>query len=940
MIALLRRLLLWTATCLAGAAHAAAPAGPSMAFFYGPQIPWESLGAFDLVVVEPDHVPQQGWAHRLNPGTEVAAYIAVGEVHPSRPYYAKIPVAWRNGANRDWGSIVIDQTANGWQEFYVREVVEPLWQRGFRAFFLDTLDSFYIAAKTPDAQKLQFTAQAALIKAIKRAHPDAKLIFNRGFEMLPEVHGLVHAVVAESLFQGWDAGRQAYRDVPANDHQWLLAQLLKCRDDYRLPVVSIDYVDPLNRDLARTTAKRIEALGITPWVSNPELNMLGIGRVEVLPRTVLAIHDEPGNVSVFSSHEIHRVGTLPLNYLGLDPQYAYYDSPELKRLSTEVLAGRFAGIVLWFNRGKFPETPALLQLLSNALKQQVPVVMLGDFPSDAVLDRFGMDSGEGAPEKARYTVEKLSPHVGFEIDPKPLTAGLVPISVRPGTGDVWLRFRSDGDVVIDAIAITRWGGYAAERYWKLELPNDKGERWAVNPIEFFRAALKIPPHWPVPDVTTENGRRLLLTHIDGDAFPSRAEIPGTPLGSEVMRTDFIERYRIPTTVSVVQGEVGATGLFKAVSPEMESIAKKIFALPHVEIATHTFSHPFYWADAELGIHREGRVVGLKIPGYTYDVDAEISGSARYIDTRLAPPGKRTRMVLWSGDTQPLETPVRKAYEAGMLNMNSGNTWISKAEPTLTVVGPLGMLKGDWYQVYAPHQNENNYTNLWTGPFYGYERVIETFDMTDVPLRLKPINIYYHTYIATKRAGINSLHKVYQYAMAQPHHATFSTEYAQRVLDWRRATVARSSQGLELRAGGGALRQWRIERTAFDALDWQASSRLVGFEHHQSVTYLHASSPIAVVSHTQWGALASTQLAGPVLKSANARLTEWTERDGVVTVRFKGHEPVIASFATNGCAVESVMGFSKGSARVGADGLLNLEGATGGESAQAVFRCPR
>jgi polysaccharide biosynthesis protein PelA len=932
--------VLWLAALMAGAAQAASPAGPSMAFFYGPHIPWESLGAFDLVVVEPDHVPQQGWAHRLNPGTEVAAYIAIGEVHPSRPYYPKIPAAWRNGANRDWGSIVIDQTADGWQEFYLREVIEPLWRRGFRAFFLDTLDSFYIAAKTQEAQKQQFTAQAALIKAIKRAHPEAKLIFNRGFEMLPDVHALVHAVVAESLFQGWDAGKQGYREVPTADHQWLLAQLVKCRDEYRLPVVSIDYVDPLNRELARATARRIEALGITPWVSNPELNMLGIGRVEVLPRTVLAIHDEPGNVSVFSSHEIHRVGTMPLNYLGLDTHYAYYDSQDLKRLSTEVLVGRFAGIVLWFNKGTFPETPALLQLLSNALKQQVPVVILGDFPSDVVLNQFGLDAGELGREKARYTVEKLSPHVGFEIDPKPLTAGLIPISLRPGMGDVWLRFRAEGGVVVDAVAITRWGGYAAERYWKQELPQDKGERWAVNPVEFFRAALKLAPHWPVPDVTTENGRRLLLTHIDGDAFPSRAEIPGTPLASEVMKTEFIERYRIPTTVSVVQGEVGATGLFKAVSPEMESIAKKIFALPHVEIATHTFSHPFYWADVELGIAKEGRVVGLKIPGYTYDVDAEIAGSARYIDSRLAPTGKRTRMVLWSGDTQPLETPVRKAYEAGLLNMNSGNTWITKAEPTLTLVGPVGLLKGDWYQVYAPHQNENVYTNLWTGPFYGFERVIETFDMTDTPLRLKPVNIYYHTYIATKRAGINSLHKVYQYALAQPHHATFSTEYAQRVLDWRRATVARSSTGLELRTGGDVLRQWRIQRSAFDDMDWRASSGLAGFEHHQSVTYLHALSPVAILSHTQWGANAPTSPVGPVLRHANAKLSHWQERDGVVTVRFKGHEPVMASFSMDGCSLASATGFKPSSGQVGANGLLNLEGATGGESAQAVFRCSR
>jgi hypothetical protein len=294
----------------------------------------------------------------------------------------------------------------------------------------------------------------------------------------------------------------------------------------------------------------------------------------------------------------------------------------------------------------------------------------------------------------------------------------------------------------------------------VELPQDNGERWAVNPVAFFRAALRSDRgDGPVPDVSTESGRRLLLVHMDGDGFASQAELPGTPLASEVMLKEFLERYRWPSTVSIIEGEVGARGLYAALTPLMEKTARQIFALPHVEMASHTYSHPFFWADAELGRAREGRAMGLRIPGYQYNAAREISGARDYINT-LAPPGKQTRVVLWSGDTQPLETPVRLAYQAGLLNMNSGNTWISKAEPSLTLVGPLGMMKGDWFQVYAPMQNENVYTNNWTGPFYGFERVIETFEMTDTPRRLKPVNIYYHTYIASKRASIASLHKVY------------------------------------------------------------------------------------------------------------------------------------------------------------------------------------
>jgi uncharacterized protein (TIGR01370 family) len=885
------------------AAHAVpVRAVTSFSFYYGPDIPWEALGAFDVAVVEPGHVGANGWAHRLNPDTLVAAYISVGEVHPTRPYFAQLRPEWRLGENTAWGSVVVDQAAPGWNAFYLAQVIKPLWDRGFRAFFLDTLDSFNLVAKTPEAQQRQAAGLASLIREIKRAYPDAKLIFNRGFEVLPQVHTLAWAVAAESLYRGWDAGRQEYREVQPADRDWLLAQLRRCRDEYKLPVIAIDYVPPTQRDLARDTARQIKALGFIPWVANPALDMLGVGQVELLPRQVLAIHDESGHDANLASHEIHRVGTMPLNYLGLDARYVYVNAAEMAQLSQQVLAGRYAGVVTWFNRGTFQETAPLMKLLDNARTQGVPVVFVGELPGDAAMDAFGKDIGPTVRITTPLTLDKRSPHVGFEIEPKPNVTSFTPSTLRPGMGEVWLRVHSQANGDADVIAITPWGGFAADRYWKMDLPQDNGERWAVNPIEFFRAALKRRGDVPVPDVTTETGRRLLLVHVDGDGFPSRAELPGTPLASEVMLKEFLERYRWPSTVSIIEGEVGARGLYAALTPLMEKTARQIFALPHVEMASHTYSHPFFWADAELGRAREGRAMGLRIPGYQYNAAREISGARDYINT-LAPPGKQTRVVLWSGDTQPLETPVRLAYQAGLLNMNSGNTWISKAEPSLTLVGPLGMMKGDWFQVYAPMQNENVYTNNWTGPFYGFERVIETFEMTDTPRRLKPVNIYYHTYIASKRASIASLHKVYGWAEAQLRqqqlHPVHASEYIERTLDWRRATVARTDAGLELR-GGRQLRQWRVD--AGSALPvFSAANGIAGHHRHASGDYLHATKSIAL------HAVAVRAEAGFYLESANAKLVSWDTAGGTQQLRFDGHLPLHASFVAPRCELQPAPG---------------------------------
>ena len=925
MRALVRRLILLLAGVFMSGHGAAVNATPAFAFYYGTDIPWESLGAFDVAVVEPGNVGPQGWSHRLNPATEVAAYISVGEVHPTRPYFSKLRPEWKLGANTAWGSVVVDQAAPGWSEFYLAEVMAPLWARGFRTFFLDTMDSFNLVATTPEARTRQAAGLAALVREIKRAYPQSRLVFNRGFEILPDVHTLAWAVAAESLFEGYDAGKSEYRAVPPADREWLLAQLRRCKDEWKLPVIAIDYVPITQRDKARETAQRIRALGFIPWVATPALDSLGVGQVEVLPRQVLAIHDEPGNESEVTVHEMHRVGTLPLNYLGLDVRLVHHASPELTAIAAAPLAGRYAGVVIWFNRGSFARSPAVLAAMNAARAQQVPMVIVGEPPPADVMASLGVDEGATVARPGPLRVEKLSPHVGFEIEPRAPAEGFTPSKVRPGQGDVWLRVHSASHGSDDAIFITPWGGYAGERYFKVELPQDNGERWVVDPVAFFRAALRIDPARPVPDVSTESGRRLLLIHIDGDGFASQAEIPGTPLVADVMANEFLRRYTWPTTVSLIEGETSPQGLYPKLSPQLEATARRIFALPHVEPATHTWSHPFFWADAELGVTRPGRVVSLKLPGYRYDARREIDGSRNYVDSLAG--GKKTRLVLWSGDTQPLSGTVAMAYGVGLLNLNGGYTTISRAEPSLTRVGPLGVMKGGAFQVYAPMQNENVYTNNWSGPYYGFERVIETFEMTDLPLRTKPVNLYYHTYIASKRASIASLHKVYGWIQKQAErgllHPVHAADYAERVLDWRRATVARGPDGsLELR-GGKFLREWRVDQAQVSG-----GPGFAGAATHGAATYLHAPGP--TVSYARQAGAP----AGFYMESANARLVEWSAQAGERRVRLAGYEPLSARFNAAGCSLQPTAGI-RATQR---GNWLEIEGNARGETT-LIFRCP-
>ena len=185
-------------------------------------------------------------------------------------------------------------------------------------------------------------------------------------------------------------------------------------------------------------------------------------------------------------------------------------------------------------------------------------------------------------------------------------------------------------------------------------------------------------------------------------------------------------------------------------------------------------------------------------------------------------------------------------------------------PTLTAVAPLGIPRDGHFQVYAPNQNENVYTNLWTGPFYGYERVIETFEMTETPLRLKPIDIYYHTYSASKPASLKALKKVYDWALSQPVLPLPASDYIRKVLDFNTLAIAREGDGWRI-AGGDAVRTLRIpQRMGYP--DITRSRNVLGWWDEGKVRYVHlGGAPTSLL------VLADTLPSRPWIARANGRI---------------------------------------------------------------------
>lgn len=493
--------------------------------------------------------------------------------------------------------------------------------------------------------------------------------------------------------------------------------------------------------------------------------------------------------------------------------------------------------------------------------------------------------------------------MGFETGILPSKKAFVSLTAK--NSEVWLRLEDKQGLTQDAAAITPWGGYVLAPYAFRFFPYDQ-QAWIVSPFAFFRQSLRLQ-EFPQPDVTTENGKRLMIAHIDGDGFISGAEFLGGTFAGKDLKDLILDKYQIPTTVSIIQGELSPSGMVTDKNRKYIEAARSIFELPWVEIASHTYSHPYRWQDLEkekvgdnlnmqlrdyynvnyeqlAEIEGADNVEKLKLPRYHFDPKKEIQGSVSFIDRVLAPKGKKTKVLLWSGDCNPGGAVVKETYDAGLYNMNFGDTILYYDKKSLTNISPLGIEKDGYYQVYAPNQNENVYTNYWTGPYYGFERVIETFELTDKPYRYKPIDVYYHFYSVTKKSAYIALQRVYDWALSQNVMNIYASEYAQKVLDWRKTTITSKSGGWLIRENG-SVREVRIEQS-MGYPNFKESRNIIGYADINAQRYIHLGPAIE-----SFLVLQESPPTEPYLVEANASVTKSEYIDGEMHLRFKGHLPI-------------------------------------------------
>ncbi len=853
--------------------------------YYGENISYPMVGIHDYIIVQPSHINTDSYGFKVYK-EKLYAYVSVGEIDRGINEYKHVKKEWILAQNRAWSSDVLDLKNSEYINFLFEKMIEPQRKRGFRNFFFDTLDSYQLASKTKEDLLLNKKALISFINEFHKRYPESKLVINRGFEVIDAVHNSVDAVLFESYFQGVGGKKLAYKAVSDGDREWLDYYLTKIKN-YHLDIISVDYLDL--KDMPKEGAAlvtKLERENFIPYVANRELNSYGLSSKNAIKREVFTLIDEHRLDRTLL--EAHQYGGTVLEYMGY-VQKLHDINNGLPKMSE---MRHYAGVIIWLQ--DFIKKPKkLVKWVNNLQTIGVKVIFANNFgfaPSSSLLKPLGI--------KVRTTTEiiKKIKHkdemMGYEID---VPLAISSLQIESKGAKPLLVYENKNTTTSTPAAITKWGGYAIGSSFMVSM--NKDNIWTINPFMFFKEALGLK-ELVVPDVTTENGRRLLFTHIDGDGMMNRVEGDFGYYSGDVILNKILKVYKIPHSVSVIGSEISDKGLYPKISPELRKIAKDMYALENVEPATHTFTHPFFWdkiVDDNLN-----EAYRLKPKNYTFSLEKEINGELKNINENFAPKHK-AKAVFWSGDCAPRKNALSLIAKSNVLNINGGDTIITATTPWLSGVAPLGLQRGVYTQVYTGAQNENVFTNDWLGPYWGFKRVVQTFKLTNSPRRFKPIDIYYHLYSGSKEASLRALEYVFDWAIAQDVMPIFTSEYIPKVMDYYIVSMTNENDKW-LFDGMQDLNTLRIEKEGV-GIDLNNSLSVVGIKHFEKHTYisLDGSSHYLIDLSDKINYKKSAYLV-----SANAKLINYENSNSIKHFKFSGYVDLELVFnVPSNCNVNSL-----------------------------------
>ncbi len=845
----------------------------SAILYYGKDLSYNMVGIHDYIIVQPKNTnPNTHGFHLYN--DKIYAYLSIGEIEKNAHGYSHIKKEWIATQNKTWKSAVLDIRNKQYRKFIFKYQIKPLLQEGFHNFFFDTLDSYHLYTKTPQERKEAQDALAAFINEFHKRYPQAKLIVNRGFGIIDQIHNSITAVLFESYYKGLKGVKLNYTDVSNKDRKWLDTQLEKIRN-YKIDIIAVDYLPFERFDQAPKLIQKLQKKGFIPYISTKELNLYGRSSKNALKREILTIIDEHKLDRTLL--EAHQHGDMVLQYLGYKQHFLDISSQKLP--TPKQIQNRYAGVIIWL-QSILKNPIKFTKWLKTLHKHNIKIVFINNFATLTKKDALkflGIQLIHKTLLRKKILVQDSI--VGYEIPPSIENTSLQ-ILLKDQKARPLLSYENiDGSISTNA-AITSWGGYIIGNAYMINVNHDN--LWVTNPFAFFQQALRLET-LPVPDPTTQNGDRLFFTHVDGDGMLNKVEGEKDKISGEQLYDEILTKYHIPHSISVIGCEISPKyPLYPQYVQRAREAARKIFSLQNVEPASHTFTHTFFWG--KIKNDNLDEKYRLKPKGYHFSLKNELLEPLLDIQHNLLPKNstKKAQTIFWSGDCAPRLNALNFIYTHHLLNINGGDTTITNTQPWLSLIAPFGLQRGEYYQIYTGEQNENIYTHNWLGPYWGFKRVLETYELTNRPNRYKPIDVYYHIYSASKEASLKALKYVFDHVLEQKNiFPIYTSEYIPKVQDMYDVSIANKGSTW-LITGMKDLKTLRLDGKKH-FVDLAKSPTVVGITKHLSHHYISLNN-----TQTHYITLTDKKQDGVYITHANGYLQQYNKKNDIISYTFKGY----------------------------------------------------
>ncbi len=857
--------------------------------YYNNEAPLSAFTPYDPIILQPAFHPALG--PLLNQGKGLLGYVNAGEVSLEDSWFLEAKnKGLLLGENQNFpGSFAVDIRKEAWEELLLGTVIPHILDQGFTGIFLDQLDVALNLGMEEAAEHL--------IKKIREKFPKISIMLNRAYKILPKVGHLIDYELAETLYTSYDFKEKRYFIRPNDEFEWQLKEIDAARKKFpELLFFSLDYWNLKDQKMIEKIYKKEIAVGMRPYVSDILLNQIVAppkAKTNILPRHILAFWDSKVDLQLENSLA-HKFLEMPLNHLGFDLIYVdIHDSlPNLAQYND------LCGILICFQEEtKMQKPETFIDWAVAAIELGKKVVLMSNpgfladleglyTPEDVqnrLYERIGfINTQRFINYPFDYTIafhDSLTPFERNYPDPLPgfyVTKLSDPDAVSHLSLAVEGKIESHADLIIT----TPHGGYVSQYYANnydpmLYMTNPRVLGWYLDPFRFFEKIF-IQKSVPIPDTTTLAGRRIFYATCHGDNWNGGTAIEEyrdqNKYCSELILEKIIQPYPdIPTAVGIIAATVDPTWVARKKSQE---IARAYNALPQVEATSHTYSHPFDWeffkgGDPKkeinyLGLYPDGSWQNsylswfrakTKIKGYAesplewgfviprayakkpFDLPLEIGGAVHYLN-QFTPPNNQVNLLLWPGDGRPWETPLALCYQAAIKQLGGGFVRFDPEYPSHLFVFPLGRKPGGWIQPYASCSAENSYTNGWSDRFYGYKYLPATLQNTESPRRLKPIQLYYHSYSGEYLASINAIIQNIDYIRTQNYIPIKTSRFCTIVEGFYSTQIEMIGPMCWKIHERGGLQTIRFDHAEKADIDLAESIGVIGWTRHEGSLYVY------------------------------------------------------------------------------------------------------